>query len=367
MRFWFLAAALLLPSCLRSARAFGQDELQRLREEAQRESEKGAAPEQAEAPIDLTAFNPRVTVFGDATLAAVSGTLRNEDGDDVGDRFSLRETELDFRADIDPFAKGVAILALAEETPGVFELEAEEVYASFHALPWNLKLEAGRFRTSFGQVNRLHTHDLPQTDRPLAVRNFLGEEGDIQNGLRLEYLVPGMAAPTLRLSYELVNGENDRVLAGPGSDVPAHLGRVAAFFDLGGVSWLELGGSVLGGRAEAGGGTTLLAGADLLFKWRPAERSELRSLVLQVEAFTLDRKLAGQQIHSSGAFGSLLWQQDRRWYLGLRGDWSQFADVDRGDEWALSGWISYYTSEFLRLRLGYEHLESSRQEADDLV
>jgi hypothetical protein len=113
----------------------------------------------------LAALNPALTVFADAIYLGVDGKLTapDEAGNpvDVGDRFALREVELDLRADIDPRAKGVLVVALEEELPEEYAITIEEGYAAFTALPYNLHARAGRMRTAFGVMNRLHKHDLP--------------------------------------------------------------------------------------------------------------------------------------------------------------------------------------------------------------
>lgn len=348
----------------------GDDELEALRREAAAAAGAVQAPStpargaSAAGPSTIpSALNPRITLFGDVLFTGVRGTLRNEDGADVGDRFSARETELDLRADVDPYAKGVVVLALGEEAPGEFHLELEEGYASFEALPFHLRAKAGKFRTAFGRNNVLHTHDLPSSDRPLVVREMLGPEGDSQAGLSLEWLAADLHYPTLTATYQLVNGENDAVLAGPGGDHLAHVGRVSAFFDLPPASWLELGGSVMVGRA-GGAGETVLAGMDVTWRWRPAERSQERSLLLQGEAFVLRRDLGSERVHSFGAYALAQAQPARRWYVGARGDWTGFAADDDGEAWSWSAWVSHYTTEFLRLRVGVEQLDDPRQDAE---
>jgi hypothetical protein len=331
-------------------------ELDRLREQAKAAAGETPPTPQPAQSNPLNAFNPRLTVFGDLTFLGVDGDLLGEDGNDLGNRFSLRETEIDFRADVDPHAKGVLIVALAEETPGEYALEVEEGYVTLESLPWNLRAKAGRMRTPFGQVNRLHTHDLPQTDRPLVVRTFLGAEGDVATGVNLEFLVPAIETPTLRFEAQVQNGENETILAGADAEGPAFVGRGSAFFDLGSASFFELGSSVLLGRSEPEGGQTTLSGIDAMWKWRPAGSSE-QSLVVHSEFFWLDREYQGEIIASAGAFGSATWQCCRNWYLGARGDWSELADHDRGYENAWSLWASYYASEFLRVRLGFQQTD----------
>ena len=346
----------------------GEDsELSALRASAENEANRGMEKVQASkkggAPI-LNAFNPRVTVFGDFVYTNAKGPILNDLGDDMSDRASLREAELDFRADVDPVAKAVAILSFGEESPGEYTVEAEEMYVLLPGVTEGLDLKVGRFRPAFGTDNLLHTHDLPWTDRPLVIQEFLGEEGFGETGGEAKYLVPGTGSIPLELRYAFVNGESAAVLSGTASHTQAHLGRLSTFFDLGDASFLQLGTSAMLGESDLKSGETKMYGVDLLYKWRPREERNLHSLVAQVEGFYLDRDLNGQSIKSYGAYATLLWQQNRDLYFGVRGDWTQFADQDSGHAQAGSLWASYYTSEFLRFRVGFEALDDSRKELD---
>ncbi|MBI2192664.1 MAG: hypothetical protein HYU36_11840 [Planctomycetes bacterium] len=312
-------------------------------------------------PISQNAFNPRITVFGDLLGRADDRPATNDEGNDVSDRIGLREVELDLRADVDPYAKGVLILALEEEDPNVFDPAIEEGYVTFETLPWNLHAKAGRFRTSFGQINKLHQHDLPQVDYPLPVRAFLGEEGDNQTGLAVSVLAPSLLGHVIEVEFQALNGESETILAGDTSAFPAFLGHLKCFRDLAESQFVELGASHLFGYTdEENELASRLSGLDFLYKWKPLERGEYRSFVLQGEVFYLDRQRPDTDLHSLGAYAYAQVQAARRWYLGIRGDVTEFPDDAEHDAWSASAYVSYYTTEFLRLRLGFQHLEDDQ-------
>src|SRR2546421_5242211 len=150
------------------ARAQEEDpELKKLREDAEKETQKDQKPGYLDKALtqiseNLNAFNPRIVVATDLLgRLAVNHYKTVSDGKSVDDRFQLREAELDLRADIDPYAKGVAIISVAETDPGQFGVDIEEGYFTLETLPYGLKLKAGRFRVPFGRMNALHTHDPP--------------------------------------------------------------------------------------------------------------------------------------------------------------------------------------------------------------
>lgn len=312
----------------------------------------------------LNAFNPRITVFGDALgrLSASSAELV-EDGRNRDDRVGIREVELDLRADIDPYAKGVLILAAEEEEPGEYALGIEEAYLTFETLPAGFAAKLGRFRIPFGRVNLLHTHDLPQATRPYPSVDVFGEEGFVENALQITWLTPWIP---LELYGLLLNGENEAFLAGGDSDDPAWLGRAEYFIQLHETTFLSLGASYLFGFNDAPDPVTdrpsrarqesHLWGADLLLKWQP---NQFHSFVLQGEVHGLKKELAGGEVqHGFGGYVFAQVQPFQRWFFGLRYDYSNYLEgqEDRKQH-AIGGWVSFYTTEFLRLRVGYEHRE----------
>src|SRR2546426_7817587 len=74
--------------------------------------------------------------------------------------------------------------------------------------PLGLKLKVGRFRPPFGKINILHTHDLPQSCRPLPIQEFLGEEGFIQNGVSGNFFIPTPwdKSSSMDLTLQVLNG-----------------------------------------------------------------------------------------------------------------------------------------------------------------
>jgi len=320
-------------------------------------------------------LNPEITVFGD-----LGGSLSTDGDDKRFNRFNLREFELDFRAAVAPWVDGALILALGEEIEqegGEAEIHShvhiEEGYLNFHTLPYDLALKAGKFRASFGRNNLLHTHDLPQVTRPLAVEAFLGPEGLMTIGGSLSYIVPNPWERYIEVVTEVVNsdgGEESPILGGPNARNPALVSHMKLFEELGDWSSLELGGSFLFGHtSDDTDSRAYLLGLDATYLWRDPSRPDLRSLLLQGELFwgTNDWEPEGGGIdrnRSLGFYGFGQYQFAQNWFAGLRYDYTEFPNLEFHDsddsEWALSSWISWYLSEFLRLRLEYQHRSFDR-------
>ena len=293
----------------------------------------------------------------------------------------MREIELDMRAPIAPFADGVLIIAIAEEIEqeeigGDIDIdrkfELEEAFINAHTLPFDLTVKGGKFRNAFGQNNRLHTHDLPQVTRPLVNQAFFSGEGLSTVGASVSWLVPNPFDQYIELMAEVVNadgGEESPILGGPNAENPAVLAHVKWFADVGETSWFELGGTYLYSRTSDDvdfDGNVF--GIDATFQWRDPEAPDFRSLLLQSELFwasnDVDPEEPGEDPFRNDSFGFYAFGQyqfDQNWYAGVRFDYTEYPNSElRGpddEDWAITPYISWYITEFLRLRFQYEHRE----------
>ena len=321
-------------------------------------------------------FNPQITAFFD-----MGASLSTNNADQRFNRFNFREAEVDLRAAISPLADGVLILSIAEEisqTPGPSgpdvsidtNLEIEEGYINFHTLPFDLSVKAGKFRNVFGANNPLHTHDLPQVDRPLAVRAFLGEEGISTVGGSVSWLVPNPWDQFIELTGQIVNadsGPEAPILGGPAADNPAYLAHLKWFTDVGDDATLELGGSYLYSKTSRDPNFEgNVFGLDATFKWLDPSAPDSRSLLIQGEAFWAANDVSPEKgdpfsNDSFGLYAFAQYEPFQNWYFGVRGDYTQFPNSEvRGpddSDWAISPYLSWYMTEFLRLRVEYQFHE----------
>ncbi len=338
------------------------------------EAQKAAAT-RPELTQRLNEFNPRITVFGVFVGRADNHrvgedlfpeTTAIDESENLGNRFSLREAEVDMRADIDPFARGVLIATFAEEAPGEHVAEVEEGYAVLVGLPASLQAKIGQFRTEVGLNTKLHAHDLPQTSRPLPIRAYLGPEGDIEQGVSVSCLVPNPLDAPFEATLQVVNGENEEIFAGTDSKDPAYLGHLRYFQDLTENQFLEIGATDYYGINDADReDSSNLAAFDLLYRWRPRASGQYQSVVASAEGFWLHRQREGlDALDALGAYAFLQYQPTQNWYLGARGDYAESPDDNSSRASGTSVYVTWYTTEFLRFRLSYEYL--ARNFDDDL-
>jgi hypothetical protein len=118
----------------------------------------------------------------------------------------------------------------------------------------------------------------------------------------------------------------------------AALGRAEVFAGTGAVGF-SAGASFLGDTAGAG----WYGGGDLGFRWKPDSRHSVVALGELVRTHVSGPDLSDHDAWSG--YGAVQWQPARSWYLGVRQD-AGVAGLRTG------AYVSFYTSEFLRARLG---------------
>lgn len=327
-------------------------------------------------PASLNALNPQITAFFNGAMRLDDRPVATPSGVAIDDRPFLRTAEFDFRAAVDPYADAVAILALEDQAGDGFEAELEEGYVILkrlpilEAAPLGLKLKLGRYRAPIGNVNRLHMHDLPWTTRPLPISRLLGtengeffESGYNPVGIDAEVILPEIIpGAVMELNADVVDGGSIALSSGS-HDHPGYLGRYNLFFTAHDTHDVNLG---VSGYYEAGAHRTGLVAVDALYKWKPLAAGEFHSVVIGGELFYANRKFSAdtdgdgvpdveQQASPLAWFGFAQVQLSWHVYLGGRYDYVQdVADPSLTTQVA-AGYLSYYTSEFLRFRAGYEH------------
>jgi len=336
-----------------------EKEVQRLRLQAD-DGEDAPALAAAPAPSP-NVLNPTLTVVGNGLYRWDDRVVLSEDGRRIDKRFWIREAELDMRAAVDPFADGVVIVALEAESPAEYGVDLEEAYVTVKSLPLpvlerpplGLKLRAGRFLTETGNVNRLHTHDLPWPYRPLVVEEFLGEEGYHGDGASAQVFLPSFDADSaIELTAQILTGGGSRITEN-GTNSPGIVANLRWFRAFAGAHQVMLAYIFHEGTTVAGGSQRAFVGSvDGFYRYRPLRGGESRSFVMGGQFFLA--RLGEQADVPRGWFAFAQVQPWRPIYLGGRYDDTETLDASARRRSA-SGYLSGYFSEFFRLRGGYEH------------
>jgi hypothetical protein len=344
-----------------------EQKVEQLQVQALQAPEAEAAPAAEAAPQQTIPgiLNPAISVVGNFVGRADNQDVLNEAGQRISDKLNLREAEIDFRVPVDPYADGVLITSLESPFPGEFETGVEEGYVTIKKLPWisqnplGLKIKVGRFRPAFGKINVLHTHDLPSTFRPLPIEEFLGEEGFVQQGISTDFYIPTPwdASASMDATVQILDGGD--VAVSPQTDSRlSYLGHLRYFRTFPGGHDAELGWSTYFHPSGNGVGAATLHGVEFLYRWKPFQRGQYRSFLLGAEYLFAPNTTVAEVEPSSTPKGFTAfsqWQFNSRVYAGLRYDQTDVLLNPGLQRQSFTPYLSYYFSEFLRLRLNYEH------------
>ncbi len=371
-----------------------EDDVERLKlrteDDEEEEGELGSAQSTSTQTTSASAnvFNPTLAVIGNGLYRYDDQAVLVDDTR-VDGTFNLREVEFDLRAAIDPFADGVVITSFESEVPGEFEAGVEEGYVRIKRLPipvlddppLGLKLTIGRFREELGRNNIIHLHDLPQMTRPLVIEEFFGEEGAIGNGASARVFLPTPfdEESAVELTAQAFTGGGIAVADAP-PHRPQYVGNLRWFRGFGESHSVDLSLIFDFGRTASGDDVNAFTySADFLYRWKPLRGGEFQSFLLGGQAllskrdFLLaldtdgDREPDLAEKVDASPFGYYAWAQyqlSRSSYLGVRWDDTATIDDDSVRRHAIGGYLTWYTSEFLRFRFGYERRISDVSEED---
>jgi hypothetical protein len=282
-------------------------------------------------------------------------------------RFFPREVELALFGRVDPYASAVVRISAGEQSstnaPSSRDLDVnlDEANVTLLTLPLGTTARFGLMRPRFGTLNTIHQDDLPQVDRPNVLTQFFGpEEMEGESGLEAFWVLP---LPNYNeLSLGIFNGDNE-VAFGRGSlREPLVMGRWRTFFEFEEHGGLQLDVSAASGLTSDNQRNTIV-GLGAKYKWM-GSGSGFPVFTLAGEALVGFRNVSAADAGPGGdrhldRWGAYLYGQydlDRRWAAGLRGDWTQVPTAP-GHEWALSPYVQFKPSEFLRFRVQYKHTE----------
>jgi hypothetical protein len=320
----------------------------------------------ATAPVSPGALNPAISVVGNFLGRADNQKVFASDGvTRIDNQFNLREAEIDMRVPVDPFADAVLITAFESEIPGEIETSIEEGYINIRKLPFlpssplGLKFQIGRFRPAFAKFNTLHTHDLPQSTRSLLTEEFLGEEGFISQGISTDFFIPTPWSENESLNARLQVLTGGDVNISPESNHRlAYLGNIRWFKTIGGSHNTEAGWSSYWHPGTATTPIARMHGIDFMYRWKPFRQGEWHSYLLGGEAMFSDPVVSPSDPdvvrRPKGASVFTQWQLDRRKYIGARFDYTTTLSDPTLQRKSLTPYLSYYFSEFLRLRFNFE-------------
>src|SRR5206468_1339787 len=142
-------------------------------------------------------LNPEISATGDVRAYGYSPGVQR-------DNFDAREFEVGFQSPLDPYSSTKIFVSFENGNVSI-----EEGYAYWTGLPGRIRFDIGKFRQQFGELNRWHLHALPETEYPLALRAYLGEDGLAGTGISLYRAFGGLGVHelTAQLTRSASDGE----------------------------------------------------------------------------------------------------------------------------------------------------------------
>ena len=348
----------------------------------------------------------------DGLFALAYSSARNLDEIEVGDHdpqqrgFNARNIELAFDGAVDPYFEGFANIVFKLDNDNETSVEVEEAFMQTTSLPFNLQLKGGQFFAAFGRLNPTHPHTWDFADTPLVNGLFLGPDGLRGVGAQASWILPLPWYSQLIFASQNGRGSTGFSFRNPGDD-GMFFDRITTDREARGLQdfvWiprfensvnLSDTQTVLAGLSGAFGSNetgansrTQIYGGDLLYKWKSSHAEGGFPFVKWQTEFMYRRFEAGhgandsfpvaEMFHDWGLYSQVLWGFKKGWVAGIRGDYvhmqnSVFTDdLDRQSRSRISANLTWYPTEFSKLRLQYNHdfleenLFLSEREVDSL-
>jgi hypothetical protein len=284
--------------------------------------------------------------------------------------FFLREGEVSFFGQIDPYARAEVRIEAGQDKRGEgLTVSVAEANLTLTALPYGTQLKMGQMRNRFGLLNQIHSHDRPFTDDPNVLVQFFGPEGLREAGFEATWVPP--LPFFLELLGGVFNGQNDVAFGRDQISNPLVTGRVRTFLELGDWGAIQLGSSVAAGQTPQQKSSTIV-GFDAKYKYTPPgwQRAAFTLLgeyllsfrdvvVTDPDGIDTTRFRGSQGFYVGGELRPFNHGELSKWLLGFRYDRTQYPAAS-GTEWAVQPFLAYYPSEFLRFRLGYKQTTRSQ-------
>jgi hypothetical protein len=284
-------------------------------------------------------LNPEISATGDVRAYGYSPGPQSNN-------FDPREFEIGFQSALDPYSHTKIFVSLEGG-----HVSVEEGYAYWTGLPGHIRFDIGKFRQQFGELNRWHLHAVPETEYPLALRTFLGDDGLAGAGISLYRAFGGLG--THELTAQVTKSESDSALFG-NAGRPTYLVHLLNFWQLSRSTYVQLGGTGLYGTDPTSSLKTKVGGLDFRLTWRPPARALYREWTLRGELFVLEKQLAGVGPTRLGGYVSTTYKVNQRVILGAAYNYVA-APLDGSVTRQIIPSLTWWESEWVFLRAQYQY------------
>ena len=291
-------------------------------------------------------LNPEIGVTGDVRGYATGRGVQRDNVDP-------REFEVGFQSALDPYSHTKIFISLEDGHIGL-----EEGYAYWTGLPGHIRLDLGKYRQQFGELNRWHLHAVPETEYPLAIMTFLGEDGLSGTGISLYRAFGGFGAH--ELTAQVTRSASDSELFG-NSGRPTYLVHLLNFWQLNHSTYVQIGGTALYGTDPDSSLRTKVGGVEFRLTWRPPLRAMYHEWTLRGELLALKKEVSGIGPTRLGGYVSSTYKLNQRFIVGARYDYvesPEFGVITRQFVPSLTLWQSEWV--FLRAQYQWQRVADAQ-------
>src|SRR2546423_1099265 len=296
-------------------------------------------------------LNPEISVTGDVRASAQRPGIQR-------DNFDPREFEIGFQSALDRYSTAKIFVSLEAG-----QVTLEEGYAYWTGLPGHIRLDVGKFRQQFGELNRWHLHAVPETEYPLAVTSYLGDDGLVGAGLSLYRAFGGFG--THELTAQITRSGSDDELFGGGKR-PTYLAHLLNFWQLGRSAYMQIGGTALYGTDPDSALRTTVGGLEFRLTWRPPARAMYHEWTVRGELLGLKKQVAGSGPTRVGGYVSSTYRLNQRFILGARYDYVESPDFGVVTRQIVPS-LTLWQSEWVFLRAQYQWSRVAAATADHQI
>lgn len=329
----------------------------------------------------LGKWNPEIGVIADTVFTLDSAKV-DEEG---ADRLSVRELELVFGSQVDPYSRLDATISFSDfEDPNL-----EEAYLTHFGLPLEMTGRIGKFKPKVGKAIPVHRDSLDTVDEPLVIQRYFGVEGLSKAGLDVTKTLDLPLPTTHQLTFGVLEGGNGEEGSAFGETRrrPTIYSHLKNYLDVTEETGLELGLShMTGSRDEDSQFEVQILGSDLTLTHHLNSNQMIK---FQGETFYMSRAESYEDVEEDdgmggtifvrndldgrvwGSYGLLDFRFNPQWAGGYRYDHVELIGLPSGTDdnadRAHTGYLTFYQSEFARWRLQYTHTDMATGKDNDAI
>ena len=268
--------------------------------------------------------------------------------------FNLNYAEVAMHSVVDPYFEAFANFHLHPN-----EFEIGEAYVQTTALPFALRVKAGKFKSNFGRINSKHQHSWHFDSQPIIYKSLFGPDGISDAGIQLQWVAP--TDTYIMAGLEAMQGTNSRSFGDTRAN-NLYVGYVKSSVDVGDDLSILAGVSFAHGQNAENNTTnpTNVYGVDLTLRNQLGSYS---ALTWQSEYLYRNKDTGVRKDKQAGLYSELIYQYNNNYSAGFRydaitkndTDLSSYSGINTNNLDRYTTMIEYKPFPMSRLRLSYTY------------